>query len=242
MWQEQIAELRGAYHCLAPDLPEHGGSMAVTPFSIAGCAQQIADLIQERAQGGKAHVVGLSLGAQVAVALLAAAPERLHSALISSAMLRPAPGAWMYTPAMLKFTYQTCVAPFKNVNWWIDLNARYSSGIPERYYAYARADFQRMTEDAWLQVMSENLNFRLPAGLDKVKVPVLVMAGEGEYGAMKQSARELAAALPNARLELVQHARERWFGSPFSLAQQHNWNLNDPQRFTQRLRQWLENL
>ena len=68
MWQEQIAELRGAYHCLAPDLPEHGGSMAVTPFSIAGCAQQIADLIQERAQGGKAHVVGLSLGAQVAVA------------------------------------------------------------------------------------------------------------------------------------------------------------------------------
>jgi pimeloyl-ACP methyl ester carboxylesterase len=234
MWQPQVEALKDTYHILAPDLPEHGQSLEVKPFTMQGAAEQVSGLIKTSAHGGRAYVVGLSLGAQVTVALLAAAPEVVTSALVSSALLRPAPGAWMYTPGVLRWAHKTSVAPFRNADWWINLNSKYAAGIPAAYYPQAKADFQRLSEDAWTHVMTENLKFRLPAGLEKVNVPTQVVAGKGEYGAMKQSARDLAAALPNARGYLVTHRQK------LSLAQQHNWNLNAPDLFTRTVRAWIE--
>ncbi len=37
MWQPQL-EAFADYHCLVPDLPEHGRSAEVKPFTIAGSA------------------------------------------------------------------------------------------------------------------------------------------------------------------------------------------------------------
>ncbi|HET6822007.1 MAG TPA: hypothetical protein VFH34_05120 [Anaerolineales bacterium] len=41
----------------------------------------------------------------------------------------------------------------------------------------------------------------------KVNVPVLVLAGKREYAAMRQSARDLVAALPNATGVLINLGR-----------------------------------
>lgn len=234
MWQPQMAVLQNDYHLLVPDLPEHGESVEVKPFTMKFAAEQVAELIRTRAHGGHAHVVGLSLGAQVLVALLSLAPTIVDRAVISSALLRPAPGAWMYTPTVLRWTHKTSIAPFKNADWWINLNSKYAAGIPAAYYPQAQVDFQRLSEDAWTHVMLENLAFRLPAGLEKVTTPVLVVAGAGEYAAMKQSVRELAVALPQARGTFVMHSNH------LTLAQQHNWNLNAPELFTRTVRAWIE--
>ena len=75
MWQLQVEALKNDYHLLVPDLPEHGRSAALKPFTIADSVTHIAELIRTRAHGGKAHVVGLSEGAQITVALLGAASE-----------------------------------------------------------------------------------------------------------------------------------------------------------------------
>src|SRR5438132_14311643 len=74
MWQPHVAQLTD-YHCLVPDLPEHGHNKDVRPFTMEGTAELIANLIRTQAHGGRAHVVGLSEGAQVIVALLSSAPE-----------------------------------------------------------------------------------------------------------------------------------------------------------------------
>src|SRR5215475_1163365 len=70
-WDQQVAEL-GDYRCLVVDLPEHGKSVDVKPFTFENAATQIAEVI--RSHGGKAHVVGLSLGAQTTVKLLSMTP------------------------------------------------------------------------------------------------------------------------------------------------------------------------
>ncbi len=75
MWRPQIDHFKEDYHCLVPDLPEQGKSTDGTPFSIQNSAEQIAELIKNHAHDGKAHVVGLSAGAQVVVALLHHTPE-----------------------------------------------------------------------------------------------------------------------------------------------------------------------
>jgi pimeloyl-ACP methyl ester carboxylesterase len=232
MWQPQIEQLDD-YHCLVPDLPEQGQSVNEKPFTIQGSAEQIAELIRARAHGGKAHVVGLSEGAQITVALLSIASERVDHAIVSSALVRPIPGGSLMTPRLIAFAYRWSVRPFKNSEWWIRLNMKYAAGVPERYYPQFSQTFRELTESGFTNVMVENQRFRLPQGLDRVKVPTLIIVGKKEYAAMRQSARDLAAAISGAQAYEVMHTRK------MSVAEEHNWNLTAPELFTQTVRAWI---
>jgi pimeloyl-ACP methyl ester carboxylesterase len=236
MWQPVIGHLPG-YHCLAPDQPEHGSNREVRPFSMALAAEKVAELIRAQAHGGKACVVGLSEGVQTTVQLLASAPEVVEKAIVSSALLRPVPGlGWAKSPAMLAWSYRLSVPPFRNSDWWIHLNMKYAAGIPDEFYSDFKKDFPEMTEPEFDNLMLANQNFRLPtAGLDRVTAPTLVVAGRKEYPAMKQSVRDLVAALPNARGGLVNLGKES------SMTKEHNWALTAPELFAATVRAWIEN-
>lgn len=230
---EPVIERLGEFRCLAPDMPEHGRSTAVGPFSIPGAAACMAELIRSQAPDEKVHVVGLSEGAQVVVAMLANCPELIASAVISSALLRPLPGAWMMTPGVIRWTFRLSVPPFRNNDWWIRLNMKYAAGVPEAYFAQFKRDFQAMSEDGFTHLMVENQRFRLPQGLEKAALPVLVLAGRKEYGAMRQSACDLSAALPQATMRIID------LGEGSSLAQEHNWCLHAPDKFAETVRAWV---
>jgi len=232
MWQPQIEQL-AEYHCLVPDLPEQGQSVNEKPFTIQGAAERIADLIKTRAHGGQAHVVGLSEGAQITVALLANAPERVEHAVISSALVRPVPGGSLMTPKLAALAYRWSIPPFKNSDWWVRLNMKYSAGVPETYFSQFSRTFREITESGFTNVVVENQRFRLPSGLEQVKAPTLIVVGKKEYAAMLQSARDLAAAIPGAQAYEVLHARK------MSLAEEHNWNMTAPELFTQTVRAWI---
>src|SRR5947209_12212647 len=45
MWQPQIERLSKSYHCLAPDLPEHGKSTDVGLLTLENSSGLIADMI-----------------------------------------------------------------------------------------------------------------------------------------------------------------------------------------------------
>lgn len=232
MWQPQLTALCD-YHILVPDLPEHGQSMDIKPFSIQDSASLIADLIRARAHGGQAHVIGLSEGGQITVALLASHPELVDHAVVSSALLRPVPGAGMMTPGLVAASVKWFVDPFRNNDWWIRLNMKYSAGVPETYYSQFKNNFQHMTGDQFAHVMVENQRFRMPPGLQHVTVPTLVVAGNKEYNVMRQSVRDLASVMPNAKGYLIAHSRR------MSLAEEHNWNMTAPELFTTMVRAWL---
>ena len=59
-------------------------------------------------------------------------------------------------------------------------------------------DLQRVTKSEFVNLMIANQRFRLPGGPEKIAAPTLVMAGQKEYAAMKQTVRDLVAALPHA--------------------------------------------
>ena len=232
MWQPQVDGLAD-YHCLVPDLPEQGQSVDEKPFSIQKSAEQIAELIRTRAHGGKAHVVGLSEGAQITVALLAFGSELVNRAVVSSALVRPIPGASLMTPQLIALSYRWTVPPFKNIEWWVRLNMKYAAGVPEKYYPQFSRTFRELTESGFTNVMLENQRFRLPQGLERVNVPTLIVVGKREYAAMRQSAHDLANAIPSAQAFEVNHTRK------MSLAEEHNWNLSTPDLFTQTIRAWI---
>jgi pimeloyl-ACP methyl ester carboxylesterase len=98
----------------------------------------------------------------------------------------------------------------------------------------SKKDFQEMTESEFVNLMIANQRYRLPTGLEKTTAPTLVVAGQKEHAAMKQSVRDLVAALPHARGGLVN------LGKKSSMAKEHNWALTAPNLFAQTIRAWIE--
>jgi pimeloyl-ACP methyl ester carboxylesterase len=146
-------------------------------------------------------------------------------AIVSSALVRPIPGGGLLTPGLIAFAYRWSVPPFKNSAWWVRLNMKYAAGVPDQYYPQFSQTFRELTESGFTNVMIENQRFRLPQGLDRVKAPTLIVVGKHEYAAMRQSARDLAAAIPGAQAYEVVHTRK------MSLAEEHNWSLTAPDLF-----------
>jgi pimeloyl-ACP methyl ester carboxylesterase len=178
-------------------------------------------------------VVGLSEGAQVALALLAREPGLIHRAILSSALVHSVPGVNWMSAGLIAASVKWFVEPLKNMDWWIRVNMKYSAGVPETYFPQFKKDFQNLTGEQFAHALVENQKFRLPDGLQKIVTPTLVVAGKKEYGVMRQSVREVANAIPTAQGYLVVHSRK------MSLAEEHNWNLTVPELFTQMVRAWI---
>jgi pimeloyl-ACP methyl ester carboxylesterase len=235
MWRSVVKNLQSDFHCLVPDLPEQGHNILAGDgaYTTEGAADRIAAFIRSQAHGAKASVVGLSEGAQVVVALLSRQPEVIEHAISSSAVLRPLAGNRFYTPGVFRWSYRLFMGPFKKVDWWIRVNMHGSAGISDEYFEDFKQDFQWMTEDSLAHLMSASLNFRLPAGLEKARLPVLVVVGSKEYEAMKKSGLDLLKALPDARGVMVD------LGPRSTLAKEHNWALTDPDFFAATVRAFV---
>jgi pimeloyl-ACP methyl ester carboxylesterase len=233
MWQPQVDRLPD-YHLLVPDLPGHGDSTNIHLTSISDAASRVAELIREKAHGGKAHLVGLSLGAQVAVYLLAQTPQLVEHAVISSALLMPMAMQWLYHPGFLRFLFNISVAPFRSSRWWARVNMKYSGGIPDEYFPQYYQLFQRLTAGQFVDMTRISLNNRIPVGLAQARNPTLVLCGEKEYREMKTSAREIAGRLPRGEAFQVTYPR----GVP--MREQHNWSMTYPDLFTKTVKAWIE--
>ena len=221
MWKPQIAQLQNEYHLLVPDLPEHGQSANVTPMTLQNAAAQVAELIRTRAHGGRAHVVGLSLGAQTTIELLSQSPELIDRAIASGPLMRPLPG--IGTTNLMAKSYW----PFRNMKWLVKWNMK-GLGVPDEYFEEFRKDTAALTIDGFVRMTLANGNNHVPANLQAVTVPTLLLVGEKELKIMKESVRDLLAVMLSAKGYLVTGAI-------------HNWSMQLPDLFTQTVRAWIAN-
>src|SRR5581483_12488184 len=84
------------YYCLAPDLTEQGKSLHTGPFRLEDAARQVVALIDEKIPGKRAHLVGLSLGADLALAIMQIAPVAVdHVVASAAAPLGKGMGKWI---------------------------------------------------------------------------------------------------------------------------------------------------
>ncbi|HEU4323453.1 MAG TPA: alpha/beta hydrolase [Roseiflexaceae bacterium] len=218
MWQEPV-RLLDEYHSLVPDLPGHGGSADMLPLTIAGSAALVADLIQTRAHGGRAYLVGISFGGQVAITMVASAAGLIERAVVSGTLAHP------MSTAHLVGRLSSLYMPFRNTDWLVRANAR-ALGVPERYLPEFAEDTRRLSSAGMSQLLTENMSFQPPSALRRAEVPTLVIVGDQEPAVMRRSALELSTMLPNGRGAVVRGAN-------------HNWCLSDPQRFADTVRAWI---
>lgn len=221
MWEKQL-EYFNDYHCLVPDLPEHGKSKDVGPFTITDAANQVLDIIEEKTNGKKAHVVGISLGAQVALKMLSKAPKLMDHVVISGALVRQIPQS-EFILNVLDYIIRMYM-PIKNTDFLIKANIR-SYNIPKTYFNYLKEATEVINADSLNRILHENMFFKIP-DVEKANNPVLVLAGGKEYDIMKKSAFDLTNALNNAKGYVVPNMV-------------HTWNLAAPDFFNEVLKAWI---
>lgn len=84
-WEGISDELAKTYHVLVPDAPGHSGSRSMGTWSLAAAVNRHAALIQHQANGGRAHVVGFSMGGFTALVLAQKYPHLLQSLFVTGA-------------------------------------------------------------------------------------------------------------------------------------------------------------
>ncbi len=196
MWRDHMARLAGEFHCLAPDLPGFGRSNRLAPISLEQTADLVAELIAARVPARRAHVVGLSYGGSVVLALLDRHSDVVDHAVIDGACVLPQ----RIDPLILAAI--TVVSPVVNTRLaaaFLGLIGLRELGVALR--SASPAAFRR----SWLEGYTAPIS---RAELEAI-CPTLLVAGEREHA--RESNAALAALMPHATARFVPGLGHAWF-------------------------------
>ena len=216
-WQHVVERMQ-RYHCLVPDLPQHGESFQRGPFEIDGAAIAVAELVRSRVGTGRVHLVGLSLGAQVGAQLLAIAPELVDRAVLCGTIVDAMP--------VVRLT-----APLLGLVAWISRsvtirrNARLAT-VPSTRTDDYREDVRLMPPAQIAHLVEASAGFTLPEGLDKSDSATLFLTGSKEMRLILRSAAALAQRMPNGV-------------DGVAIGMDHEWPLRYPDLFSRTVDGWL---
>ncbi|HYH28792.1 MAG TPA: alpha/beta hydrolase [Pseudonocardia sp.] len=215
MWDAHLPALRD-HHVLVVDLPGFGRSNDREWTSAAATAQRCAQLVRERAHGGRAHVAGLSLGASVGLWLATRHGPVVRSAVLSGIAARPAGRRGRAGHAALLALWRR--------RWFWALAARSGAfpGPGQRLVGSALA----ISPPSQRRVFAEDARPVLPSPAPDAARDVLLLAGDRDTRAARDGLADLRARLPGSRAAHVPGAG-------------HLWNLTHPELFDAAVRAWV---
>ena len=226
LWHRQRPYFRGRYRVITVDVFGHGRQVwHPEELSLAHAAHQIQQLLQRLNTGG-VFVVGVSLGAAVAVQVALNAPSLVQGLVLVS--------PWTHADEHLRVLLERLfrLAEAHSMESHMDLFLRY-------VFAPTYLE-QRLPEVDWLRRIGLEQEAKVVAstwaacqGLDlraelgQVRAPSLVIAGLNDLLTPPYLARAVAEGLVNGELEVWEETGH----FPF---------LEDPGRFNRRLEDFIE--
>lgn len=184
IWEKSI-DFFGDYNCIVIDLPEHGRSADIKPFSIEKSVELIADIIRNNSNSGKAHVIGHSLGGVILINLISKYPDLIDHAVVASGNLKQS------------FLYNI----FTN-----SLICKFISYLNRKIYKK-----EYVTAEMLSRIYNEMIkNAKIPNELQGSKVQTLFIAGENEPSFLKKSNQELIHITHNSKGIIVSDAKHNY--------------------------------
>ena len=199
MWEKQVASFMD-YHLLIPDLPGHGNSAQIPFVSMNDAASKVLTAVGDIVGEEKFTVIGFSLGAQLVVEILSKWPEKVDSAIVLSALVKPYAKGKNFLLSTLKMSFGL----IKNKSF-SKLQAKQLYIGKDKWETYYE-DSLKMTKSNFINMMEANLSYSLPSSFAASDVRALVLVGMNELERMKDSAREMVKANRNCIGYLVSGA------------------------------------
>lgn len=213
-WDLVVPQMRG-HHLLLPDTPGHGQSSHLS-FSIASSAKHIARLIAAKAVDGRAHIVGHSLGASIAIRLAINHPDVVLSTFVSGYS-----GMQLSSVPLLPYFFWTSnrienAVPRPVIRWLMDgTDLRRTSGASM----------------ALCTAIAHSDQFELRSWTSRT---LIVAAGKG---GLIPSDDNVDAARHLAKVGMEGNAKTRAVIHP---AMRHPWPRQDPKLWAEAVTAWVE--
>ena len=201
-WAPQLEALAPRYRVVAVDLPGHGASpLPSGPLTIEAMASAVAMLSTEL-DAAPAHVVGLSLGACVALRLALQAPARVRSLTLVNPFACVRPGGLTDVARLAQRLWLLATAPMPRLAAHV---ARRLFPWPEQRALYEAAvgSLSATSRRGYAAAMRALARFDARGQLAAIRRPTLVVAGDRDPVVALGPKLRLGAAIPGARVVVV---------------------------------------
>ena len=193
----------GERHCvLAVDLSGHGRSRPargrLTMDRLARDVDAALDALGVQA----AHVIGLSLGGCVGLALTLDDPARVRSLTLVNSFAKLRPNGPRGVARMLRRVATTCVAPMPVVAAQV-AGALFPDPGQHELYRLAVASLAQNSRRTYLEAMAGLARFDARAGLPGIACPTLVLVGGRDRTVPRSAATTLCRGIAGAELVVV---------------------------------------
>jgi (E)-2-((N-methylformamido)methylene)succinate hydrolase len=203
-----VAALEGRFTTIRFDLRGHGeSSKPPGPYSAALLAEDVRALLDHLGID-RCHVAGHSLGAMVALRLALDVPDRVERlALLSAAAGRTEEERRRVLERLAIVQDGIPGEHFRRslARWFSDEFRRDNPELLERYAARNMENDPRAYAAAYRVLATTDLADEVA----RIRVPTLIVTGEGDIGSNPRMARLLHARIPGSQLEILprlQHA------------------------------------
>jgi len=219
MWDAVAARLEQRFTVLRYDHRGHGQSPAAPQaFTVQDLADDAAELIRSRNPAGhKVVFAGLSLGGMTAQALAAAAPAWLSAIVVAnSSSFYPDRSSWDARIARVRADGVEAIADGA-VERWLTPSYR-GSAAGEAQAALLRKRLVGTDAASYAAACAAVASIDFRESNRRIGIPALVVAGAQDLATPPSMSHDIAAAIPDARLETVDAAHISAVERPAELA------------------------
>lgn len=219
MWRGQAEALPG-FHSLIPDLPGFGASAGESWPTLVEVADALADLVREHGEGGRAHVVGLSLGGVLGVILAARHPDVVRSVFVTGAAVRGVRG-------VTRVIGLAQLAVWGSRSYWTGLARSFrlpADSVDE--FVTTGLGIDRDSAGRMMREVYDGVPAPVLDGLRGLQAPLLAIAGEREPRVVRAALRDIVGRAPRGTAAIAPRMH-------------HVWSAENPELFHRVLRHWL---
>lgn len=201
-WSKLVEQLKDKFTCISYDLRGHGESPL--PQGRFGLDDLVDDLERLRAKLGieKAHFAGHSLGGMIGPAYARRFPERVISlGLLSTAAFRTEDDSAKVKAVVAAMRERGIgqVLDTLTIRWFTDEFAAQHPDVIE----WRKQQVMATPAEIFLNVFDIYAETEMSPWLHEVTAPSLVLTGELDGGCNPRLNKQIAAALPNSELVIL---------------------------------------
>ena len=200
LWEPQVAPFAARFRLVRYDQRGHGGTPApLGPYTIDDLASDAIELL-DRVGLDRVGVCGLSIGGAVATWIAANAPERVERLVIASAGPRFAtPETWVDRAVAVRARGTETVVDGVLERWF---TPPFAAERPEVVAGF-RSTFCQVNREGYAGCCDALAEWDATPHLGRIRARTLVVAGAEDTVAPPDRGRELADAVPDARLVVI---------------------------------------
>jgi pimeloyl-ACP methyl ester carboxylesterase len=203
-WREQWVDLSVDHRCVLMDQRGHGASAqpADGDLSVRSMGRDIAAVLEAVAPDRQVVVVGHSMGAIATLAMAEVRPD----VLATSVAVRPRLGSIRTAAQRVDRLRKAVLASPTDLRGAVVRLTQFGPDAPRHVVEHVVHLAERASSEVWTDGLAGLLETDLRHVLPRIRQPALVVVGEHDRVTPPASGLELAAALPDGRFVLLQHA------------------------------------